>query len=83
MGRLPRRGLVQSVLSRVRLSTDRGSEFDNAAIDEMLEVFGIERSLSKKGCPFDNAVDLCDAWIYPHVSAEPQARALTPRDSCG
>ena len=37
--------------------TDRGSEFDNAAIDEMLEVFGIERSLSKKGCPFDNAVD--------------------------
>jgi transposase InsO family protein len=37
--------------------TDRGSEFDNAAIDEMLEVFGITRSLSKKGCPFDNAVD--------------------------
>ena len=23
----------------------------------MLVVFGIERSLSKKGCPFDNAVD--------------------------
>ena len=45
------------MLSRVRLSSDRGSEFDNAAIDEMLEVFGIERSLSKKGCPFDNAVD--------------------------
>lgn len=37
--------------------TDRGSEFDNAKIDEMLEVFGITRSLSKKGCPFDNAVD--------------------------
>lgn len=37
--------------------TDRGSEFDNQRIDEMLEVFGIERSLSKKGCPFDNAVD--------------------------
>lgn len=36
--------------------TDRGSEFDNAAIDEMLEVFGVERSLSKKGCPYDNAV---------------------------
>lgn len=31
--------------------TDRGSEFDNAQIDEMLEVFGINRSLSKKGCP--------------------------------
>ena len=37
--------------------TDRGSEFDNARIDEVLEVFGIERSLSQKGCPFDNAVD--------------------------
>lgn len=37
--------------------TDRGSEFDNAEIDLMLEVFGIERSLSAKGCPYDNAVD--------------------------
>ena len=37
--------------------TDRGSEFDNAEIDEMLEVFGIKRSLSKRGCPYDNAVD--------------------------
>jgi transposase InsO family protein len=45
------------VLSRIRLSSDRGSEFDNARIDEMPGVFGITRSLSKKGCPFDNAVD--------------------------
>ncbi len=37
--------------------TDRESEFDNAAIDGMLEAFGMTRSLSKKGCPFDNAVD--------------------------
>lgn len=37
--------------------TDRGSEFDNAQVDELLEVFGIERSLSRKGCPYDNAVD--------------------------
>lgn len=36
--------------------TDRGSEFDNAAIDEMLEVFGVERSPSAKGRPYDNAV---------------------------
>lgn len=28
--------------------TDRGSEFDNAKIDEMLDAFGIERSLSRK-----------------------------------
>ncbi len=37
--------------------TDRGSEFDNAEIDLMLEALGIERSLSAKGCPYDNAVD--------------------------
>lgn len=36
---------------------DRGSEFDNAEIDLVLETFGIERSLSAKGCPYDNAVD--------------------------
>lgn len=36
---------------------DRGCEFDNAKVDEMLDVFGIERSLSRKGCPYDNAVD--------------------------
>ena len=31
--------------------TDRGSEFDNAEIDLMLEAFGIERSLSARGSP--------------------------------
>lgn len=36
--------------------TDRGSEFKNQAIDEALEAFKIKRSLSKKGCPYDNAV---------------------------
>lgn len=38
------------------LHTDRGAEFDNRAIDELLDEFGIKRSLSKKGCPWDNAV---------------------------
>lgn len=37
--------------------TGRGSELDNAEIDPMLEAFGIERSLSAKGRPRDNAVD--------------------------
>ena len=37
--------------------TDRGSELDDAEIDLMLEAFGIERSLSAKGRPCDNAVD--------------------------
>lgn len=36
--------------------TDRGNEFKNKAIDETLEAFQIERSLSMKGCPYDNAV---------------------------
>jgi len=36
--------------------TDRGSEFGNRRIDELLDVFGIGRSLSRKGNPYDNAV---------------------------
>lgn len=36
--------------------TDRGKEFDNKLIDTILKTFAIERSLSKKGCPYDNAV---------------------------
>ena len=36
--------------------TDRGNEFKNKMIDNMLNTFNIKRSLSKKGCPYDNAV---------------------------
>lgn len=36
--------------------TDRGSEFDNKVIDKILDTFEIGRSLSNKGCPYDNAV---------------------------
>lgn len=36
--------------------TDRGSEFKNHLIDDLLREFGIRRSLSAKGCPYDNAV---------------------------
>lgn len=36
--------------------TDRGNEFKNQLIDETLEAFDITRSLSHKGCPYDNAV---------------------------
>ncbi|MGT2800909.1 integrase core domain-containing protein, partial [Streptococcus marmotae] len=36
--------------------SDRGKEFDNQLIDEMLVAFGITRSLSQAGCPYDNAV---------------------------
>lgn len=44
-------------LSKIKIfHTDRGSEFKNKIIDEVLEAFKIKRSLSKKGCPYDNAV---------------------------
>ncbi|MCP3033608.1 IS3 family transposase, partial [Halobacillus sp. A1] len=36
--------------------TDRGSEFKNQAIEDLLQTFQINRSLSMKGCPYDNAV---------------------------
>ena len=36
--------------------TDRGNEFKNKLIDDILNTFNIKRSLSKKGCPYDNAV---------------------------
>ncbi|WP_394406121.1 transposase, partial [Streptococcus sp. 20-1249] len=51
---------IQSIpyaLTKVKLfHSDRCKEFDNALIDEMLEAFGITRSLSHAGCPYDNAV---------------------------
>lgn len=36
--------------------TDRGREFINTKIDELLNTFNIQRSLSHKGTPYDNAV---------------------------
>ena len=36
--------------------TDRGNEFKNKTIEELLETFDMQRSLSRKGCPYDNAV---------------------------
>lgn len=36
--------------------TDRGSEFNNSLIDGVITTFDIKRSLSLKGCPYDNAV---------------------------
>lgn len=35
---------------------DRGNEFKNHLIDDVIRTFGIKRSLSMKGCPYDNAV---------------------------
>ena len=36
--------------------SDRGSEFKNEDIEKALKTFNINRSLSAKGCPYDNAV---------------------------
>lgn len=56
--------LVQQALSTVKHSmkntaifhTDRGKEFDNETIDQILDFYEIDRSLSKPSCPYDNAV---------------------------
>ncbi|MDE5136484.1 IS3 family transposase, partial [Paenibacillus larvae subsp. larvae] len=48
---------VQGDLRQIQLfHTDRGSEFKNKLIDETLATFQIGRSLSMKGCHYDNAV---------------------------
>ncbi|XJZ27647.1 IS3 family transposase [Bacillota bacterium Lsc_1132] len=48
---------VKADLRQIQLfHTDRGNEFKNKTIDEALDTFNIKRSLSMKGCPYDNAV---------------------------
>lgn len=48
---------VKTNLNQVKIfHTDRGNEFKNKRIDETLDTFGIQRSLSMKGCSYDNAV---------------------------
>ena len=48
---------IQGDLRDIQLfHTDRGSEFKNLLIDQTLAAFQIGRSLSMKGCPYDNAV---------------------------
>ena len=56
--------LVQQALSKVRgnlnqvqlFHTDQGSEFNNQLMAKALKTFGIQPSMSLKGCPYDNAV---------------------------
>lgn len=57
-------GLAGKAFSRININpekiqifhTDRGNEFKNRTLDKMLETFQIDLSLSKKGCPYANAV---------------------------
>lgn len=52
--------------------SDRGKEFDNIILDKLLSIYGIVRSLSRKGNPYDNAViestnkALKAEFIYQH-----------------
>lgn len=63
-GRNKTAALVSKAFARVNTNleninifhTDRGNEFKNQLLDETLETFDIKRSLSMKGCPYDNAV---------------------------
>jgi len=48
---------VQADLRQINIfHTDRGSEFKNQVVEQIMKAFGIERSLSAKGTPHDNAV---------------------------
>ncbi len=48
---------IKADLNQIQMfHTDRGSEFKNQLIDDALKTFSIQRSLSMKGCPYDNAV---------------------------
>ena len=48
---------IQTPLQDINIfHTDRGSEFKNNSLDKLLKTFNIERSLSNKGTPYDNAV---------------------------
>ena len=65
---------VKYDLSKISIfHTDRGNEFKNNAIDGLLDTFEINRSLSKKGCPYDNAVAEATfksfkvEFVYPNV----------------
>ncbi|EDP68176.1 transposase [Carnobacterium sp. AT7] len=48
---------IKTDLTNIKVfHTDRGNEFDNRLIDDVLTAFSIQRSLSNKGTPYDNAV---------------------------
>lgn len=73
--------LVYKAFSRVKTNlfnmeyfhTDRGNEFKNKLIDEVLDTFKIKRSLSQKGSPYDNAVaeatfkSIKTEFVYPNI----------------
>ena len=63
-GRNKHAALVAKSFAKVRLNpgkikvfhTDRGNEFKNQLIEKTLDTFNIKRSVSMKGCLYDNAI---------------------------
>ncbi|MCO6505154.1 MAG: hypothetical protein J6568_07030 [Snodgrassella sp.] len=48
---------IKQLLSSLHLfHSDRAKAFDNQLLDKCFDTFNIQRPLSKKGCPYDNAV---------------------------
>lgn len=48
---------VKTNLNQIKLfHTDSGNEFKNKVIDEILNIFEIDRSLSMQECPYDNTI---------------------------
>ena len=48
---------IKTNLSNINIfHTDRGNEFKNKLIEQLLTMFNIEKSLRKKGCSYDNGV---------------------------
>ena len=48
--------IKESIKHTKLFHSDRGMEYKNSEIEKILKENNIKRSLSKKGCPFDNAV---------------------------
>ena len=57
-------GKIKANLNNINIfHKDRGNEFKNKIIDEVLTTFNIDRSLSKKGCAYDNNELIISAFV--------------------
>lgn len=52
--------------------SDRGGEFKNQQLENLLNIFDVKKSMSKPGCPFDNAVSESLFSIFKREWAKPK-----------
>lgn len=52
--------------------SDRGREFKNQQLENLLTNFGVKQSMSKPGCPFDNAVSESLFSVFKREWAKPK-----------